>query len=233
MMRLGLSADAAPDATIAELAAACARRGLVALELVGMPEPAESIGSQIHDAGGRAVHLCGVVVDAAGDPRRDADLSRIVRAPVIVRNAGNLHAGVRRAHAIRALGGSALLLVHGPAAEWLPAVADQSTAIAWTVDESCPDPDGDAQRILDRIGRIDYIRLAGSGPESVMHEGRGIGPLMRRLALARFDGPLVLTPGSRRYRVAWSIWLGRRGGWGCGSAGREHLPDRTLTTVQA
>ena len=38
---------------------------------------------------------------------------------------------------------------------------------------------------------------------------------------------LILAPSSTRYRVAWETWLGRRGGWGCGSSG-----ERSLTALQ-
>lgn len=66
-----------------------------------------------------------------------------------------------------------------------------------------------------------HIRLLGAGPESAMHEGRGVGDLMARLALSGFGGMVILAPSSPRFHVAWAIWLGRRRGWGCGSRASE------------
>jgi hypothetical protein len=78
-----------------------------------------------------------------------------------------------------------------------------------------------------------YIRFIGGGPEAALQEGRGIGTLMGRLALAGYNGAVILAPSATRYRVAWESWLGRRGGWGCGSksaaAELVHLPVRTAT----
>jgi hypothetical protein len=73
-------------------------------------------------------------------------------------------------------------------------------------------------RLLDLFGRrLSHIRLLGGGPEAALHEGGGIGEVMGRLALSGYAGTMVLAPSSDRYRVAWQTWLGRRGGWGCGS----------------
>ena len=42
-----------------------------------------------------------------------------------------------------------------------------------------------------------------------MHEGRGVGELMARLALSGFGGMVILAPSSPRFHVAWATWLGR------------------------
>jgi hypothetical protein len=52
----------------------------------------------------------------------------------------------------------------------------------------------------------------------------GVGAMMRRLAVEGYAGTLVLAPSTARFRVAWRKWLGRRGGWGCGSSTGEDLP---------
>ena len=46
--------------------------------------------------------------------------------------------------------------------------------------------------------------------------------MMRELALAGYGGSLALAPSDQRYRVVWNAWLGRRGGWGCGSKAGAH-----------
>jgi hypothetical protein len=114
--------------------------------------------------------------------------------------------------------GGTVALVRGPAAGWLDDIDSAGRECAWEIDCNAFDPGDDAAEVLARLGaRLRYIRLIGGGPEAVMQEGRGIGALMSRLALAGYNGALILTPSSPRYRVAWETWLGRRGGWGCGS----------------
>ena len=48
--------------------------------------------------------------------------------------------------------------------------------------------------------------------------------------LARYGGPLVLAPGAPNALAAWRLWLGRGGGWGCGSK-QSGPPLVTLTTL--
>jgi hypothetical protein len=106
----------------------------------------------------------------------------------------------------------------------------RATPLAWDVDPSRADMTAIALDLLKRAGpRLSHLRLFGGGPEAVGQEGRGIGGLMARLALAGFGGTLALAPTSSTYRVAWSVWLGRRGGWGCGSAAQ----DRTLVSLES
>ena len=45
-----------------------------------------------------------------------------------------------------------------------------------------------------------------------------------------FDGPLVLSPSDAAYHYAWSAWLGRAGGWGCGSKSGETTIHSLQTT---
>src|SRR5690606_15891059 len=90
--------------------------------------------------------------------------------------------------------------------------------LGWEVDPGAEDVTGRITTVLRAAGpHLRHIRLLGGGPEAVQHEGRGIGALMARLALSGYDGPLALAPSTARYRTAWSAWLGRGGGWGCGS----------------
>src|SRR5690606_2264793 len=120
--------------------------------------------------------------------------------------------------------GGRLLLLHGtdPAvAERLRRVAEAfpggAVGLAWEVDPAAADP-ARVPGVLAAAGPpLEYVRLRGGGHESAAQPGMGVGALMARLALARYAGPLVLTPTTPAYRHAWRSWLGRSGGTGCGS----------------
>src|SRR5690606_6031469 len=131
-------------------------------------------------------------------------------------------------------GGRALVLASGQPGDWHAAVHAAGLDYGWEIDSACGDVSAHADLVLKRQEpALRYIRFIGGGPETSMQEGRGIGTLMGRLALAGYDGPLVLAPSATRYRVAWETSLGRRGGWGCGSKAAApdlvHLPVRTAT----
>lgn len=105
---------------------------------------------------------------------------------------------------------------------WVEAAPAGSMGLAWDV------APGDGALAVPEAplavgdGHIRHIRLYGGGPESMGQEGLGVGGLMGALALSGFTGALALAPSDRRYRYAWGAWLGRKGGWGCGSkAGSE------------
>lgn len=232
-MQLGLSSAAAPDATFDELVGACARRGMSALELrrsdaafawVHAAQPPAS-ASPSHVAAERARHagvaVAGVLIESLSEacdahPRELAALSSDVGAPIII--AGPAAAAERAAcaAAIVRSGGDACVLVSGDAAA-LDGVPDDAP-VAWQVDDTCTNVAVMLERLQSRPGALRLVRLAGGGPESTLQEGRGIGAIMGRLALAGWSGHVILAPSSTRYRVIWSAWLGRRGGWGCGSA---------------
>lgn len=224
-MRLGISSEAAHGAPVDELVAACERRGLAALELVlGASIGPDDVLEAAKIAADVSVHISGIVADACPDTRALAALSRLANAPIIVRGDGDLHARIACTSGIVLEGGSALVFVSGPPACWLNVVTSAEVEFAWHVDETCLEPAAAAEGIL-RARPIPFVRLAGGGPETSTQNERGIGDLMRVLALAGYDGPVIMTPTSQRYRVVWSAWLGRRGGWGCGSrsdsSGRE------------
>jgi hypothetical protein len=229
-MRLGLSREAALEAPLDELIDACVRRGLSDLELALDPRAdSDDVLEQVHAVRLAGLRVSGLVTDATFYAHELSLLSRVTHVPVIVRAPDDVRERVTFARSIAAHGGSALLLARGPAESWLDHVAASRVPFVWQVDHTCPDPVGDAARIQRAGLDIGYVRLVGGGPEAAMQEGRGIGPLMGTLALSGFAGALILTPSSQRYRVAWAAWLGRRGGWGCGSkADRE----RELVALQ-
>jgi hypothetical protein len=93
-----------------------------------------------------------------------------------------------------------------------------SLPLAWDADPRLGPPGRFAEALLRRTaGALRHICLPGGGPETSLQDGMGVGDLMRRLALAGYEGTLVLTPSTTRYRLAWRSWLAHRGGGGCGS----------------
>lgn len=194
-MRLGLSSAAAPDAPLADLLEACARRGIAALELregdahgVRPGDPAGAAAAAA-EAGAAGVAISGYRLDPSPQTAHAeaalAELAAALGAPLIVGEAVRL---------------------------------DGAVGVAWDADPLAGDVAAQGAALLERVGgRLHTIRLVGGGPETALNEGRGIGALMTQLALAGWAGTLVLAPSGRGYRVAWEQWLGRRGGTGCGS----------------
>lgn len=219
-MRLTLSSTAAPDATLSDLVDACRRKGLDGLELVQgeghgvMPAAASRSAPDIAPNAG--VVLTGFRLADAGELPAALDGARGAPTPLLVpvETATEL-AGVLQV-AERGGGGGRLVVSSADIEVLAQAVlADQRVGVAWDFVPGAGDPD-DVETLLDRAGRrLRHVRLFGGGPETASQGGTGVGKLMARLARAAYAGALVITPSSPRYRVAWSTWLGRRGGWGC------------------
>lgn len=241
-MRLALSSAAAPDASLDDLLEACARRGLSGVELEaghahGLtgtdPETARRARERMSEGG---VDVVGFRMPLSGSPgvRTLAAVGRALEAPLVLAPDGPgadlALETLEHAGALASAGARALVSLEGVSAEtWCVtdllgplATAPADVGVAWEVDpERLDDPSRAswvAHELVERLGRtLRLIRLRGGGPEAARQEGHGVGALMGTLALAGYDGALVLAPTSPRYRVAWSAWLGRRGGWGCGS----------------
>jgi hypothetical protein len=241
LMRLGLSSAAAPNAGLDELLAACTRRGLSTVELRagdahGIADDgdwAAPVASGLAAAAQARVTIAGYQTAAPSNPWQLARLSEALGCPILVPDEGDISSTIARARRISAAGGRALVLARGPALAWHPAITRSGLEYGWEVDAGCGDVAADAEMVLQAEPALRYIRFIGGGPEATLQEGRGIGTLMGRLALAGYDGAVILAPSSPRYRVAWESWLGRRGGWGCGSRTADaelvHLPVRTAT----
>ena len=232
-MRLGISSAVAPDASLNALVQACRHRGLTTLEL--RSEDAHGVDphrtatedqeAPTATARQRRVEIVGLRTD--GDAHGLQPLARELDVPVILAGPAPLANRIARARALEAEGVRSLVEVRGDSSHWLRAVAEAGVAVAWTIDGSTPDPGAHLDEMRTAGVSPRYLRMAGGGgPESAMGEGRGIGAVMARLALDRFTGPVILSPGSSRYRVAWSTWLGRRGGWGCGGSARSSGPTQ-------
>jgi hypothetical protein len=232
LMRLGLGSGADPNATAAELAEACARRGLSVMEVSAADAAAFTSLAEFSSADlGRGVTLVGILSGKAATDEATATAQRL-GVPLIMDRGGDNAAAVAAAIVGGVANVSVMPLMQGRAWDWLQ-LLPASMPFAWQVDESVSDPAGDAARLLRHGSGPALIRLVGGGPETALQDGRGVGALMRVLALAGYAGPLVVTPSSRRYRVAWAGWLGRRGGWGCGSsADAKGTASLTLTGVE-
>jgi hypothetical protein len=234
-MRLGLSSEAAPDASIGEIAAACVRRGLGAVELV--EGHAHGVSVRSNDAAiaaaARTLGDAGIedrvfrpAPHASPDWEPLAALAARLGAGVLVPAAWAAESG-RMDAAAAAFGrsGGRLLIAHpSDPAEAAAArmLADRCTpglaSLAWDADPDGPPLVAYAAAVLDAAGpQLSHIRLRGSGPEAAASEGKGIGALIARLTLRSWDGVLLLAPADPARIPVWRIWLGRGTGWGCGS----------------
>ena len=225
-MRLGLSSAAAPDASLDELLEICVRRGLSALELRegdghGVTGDPYGIGGAEAQERARAsdVEITGLRSTIAGDDLGLARVAAAAGAPVLVAGGCCVSSRTDRAVGLSSVGAGIAVTIQGdPAPDDMELAGSCGCQVAWDVDVASGDVGAAAERILTTLGsRLRHVRILGGGPEVTMHEGRGVGELMGRLALAGYTGSVILAPSSARYRVAWQNWLGRRGGWGCGS----------------
>jgi hypothetical protein len=239
-MPLGLSSAAAPDAMLEDLFEAAARRGLGALELregdahgVGAEWGTSSIGRARQWAASAGVTICGFLALGPGHDLSLARLSNALGAPVLLGGPGGLAGRLARASAIQAIGAVAAVVLRGDsAAEDAERAAAAGLMLAWEADPRMRALGDIAESLLERYpGRLRHVRLLGGGPEAAAQEGRGLGGLMRKLALAGYDGTLVLAPSAPRHLALWRNWLGRGGGWGCGSrTGQASSVHRSAVT---
>lgn len=223
-MRLALSSAAAPDATLSELAAAARRRGLRALELeqghghgllqqdgsafvaarAALREQGVEVAAiRLHDLAGCELHGLRAAALGAALLLPAAAALAAPGALVALRAAG-VDAVLAFPDAATLLAADARLIRGGcgVSCDVLPARDNLLTA---------------APALVKRWGvSLRHLRLHGGGPEAVSQAGLGVDVLMRELALGSFHGSLALAPSAHRFRVVWSAWLGRRGGWGCG-----------------
>lgn len=243
-MRLGVSSAAAPDLSLAALVEAATRRGILELELVlgdghgvaaGAADPAPEAEMRMHPGAGVRITALSLPDSDGTDPLPSLELAARLGVPLLA-SAGDARPGdVDRLLELRVSTGAALLLMHGTdpthvrrLRKAVDRLGDGRVGLAWEVDPGGDDA-GAMPAVLEAAGdALRYVRLRGGGPEAEAQSGLGVGALMARLALARYAGPLVLTPSSPRFHVAWSAWLGRRGGWGCGSRNS----DPSLVTLR-
>jgi len=223
-MRLGLCSGAARDASFPDLLRAAARRGLSTLELREADDHGIDVESPLtaaaaaEGASASGVLITGYRAGESSDLRPLARIGELLGAPILIGGRADVEARISCALGVVDEGASAAVVVRGR--EVLAdarAVCEEDIELAWDVDPASTAPGGTVAELLDQAGpRLRHIRLHGAGPEAVLDEGKGIGEMTGRLALAGYDGTVILTPSSSRYRIVWEAWLGRRGGWGCG-----------------
>ena len=230
-MRLALSSAAAADASPQALVAACVRRGLSGIELVHEPESgrglAETAVELAAEASAADIALVGIhhPSPARDELRRLARIAAAVDAPIVVPLPAFDHTLLPVAAEAFSDAGARLLLAYGGNPELAGTIARlldplperEAIALAWEIRPGRDDPRFNHYVLSQAGDQLAYVRLFGGGPEAHAQTGAGIGSMMGSLALARYSGPLVIAPSSPSYQYAWSAWLGRAGGWGCGS----------------
>jgi hypothetical protein len=231
-VRLTLSSSAAPESTLGDLLETCQRRGFAGLELdvpsgqSGTEGAVESVRRRAEGAGVRITALRMDLAGATEETSLGAALS--LGAPVVVPLVAEVEA---RALAERyAAAGARLAFIvrtNPDAARIVRRIADavgpDSIGLGWDIRPERDESSAIPEMLAAAGSRLQYVRLYGGGPETETQTGLGVGALIARLAIARFQGPLVLTPSDDRYHRAWSSWLGRRSGWGCGKTADPDL----------
>lgn len=243
-MRLAVSTAAAPSLPLAELLAGCRGRGVEMVELlldraapVDDARECEALAARVREVFAESGVAVVALAPAEGSEIAGAlRLARALEVPAVVGSGcASASGGSAFDHSREMLlrehlaGGGTVLLLHGTdpvAAAAAGAAAERLGAgvgLAWEVDPPEDDPSL-IPVVLEAAGEaLRYVRLRGGGPEAAAQTGLGVGTLMGRLALARYSGPLVLTPSTPSYHRAWLTWLTRSGGWGCGS--KQSDPD--------
>lgn len=232
-MLLGISSEAAPDATLAELFAGCDRRGLSGIEAVAGHAhriEAEPEGAQLALAGQNPAVLAYRVHSwKEALSSESAGLSARIAAPVVVSGLPPEPEALDLAETLYSFAGGELLIALPPEAGRIEPLRQELdrreggiVGIALEVRPAQEDLSR-IREVLQLAGRhLKSIRLHGGGPEAGLQTGMGIGPLLGALTLSRYAHPLLLRPSDPRNRRAWAKWLGREGAWGCGS--RTPLP---------
>lgn len=222
-MKLALSSEALPGSTPAELARACASRGLAGVELVLDVVPT---AAQVEAWRAGAVPVVALHVETLA----------LASAPELAAIAGKLEVPVAAppgvvgeteaaelARAYAAAGATLLLGVRTRAedvrsvAGLVERVGAGSLGLVWDVR-----PFDDDLGLADIVWRegtphILYIRLRGGGPEQREQDGRGLGGLFVHLALAGYPGVVAMAPSEPARVDAWREWARTSSSSGCGS----------------
>lgn len=224
-MRLGLCSGALPDATLHELLEAATRRGISALELragdghrIDPARPFEA-AAEVDCAYVPGVEIVAFRTSELVKPQRLARLGELLSVPILIDGPTELDIRLQRGCCVHDHGTSAALVVRGPGAlEEARVARDRGLDVAWDAGLEGGSPGRTLAALLEEVRpQLRHIRLHGGGPEAALQEGQGVGEMIGKLAIAGYDGTVILTPTSARYRAAWQGWLERRGGWGCGA----------------
>jgi len=237
-MRTGLSSAVAPGASLPALIDGATRHGLTTLELrAGDRHGVSSLLASDPDAiaaimaTAREAH---VAISGYRDLGHDdcdalAILARTLGTSILVAMDAPLDERLARADRLRLAGATVAVVVRGEhAAVEAQLVSRRGHAVAWDATPVEGGLGAQAAAVIEASGGLlGHVGVAGGGPESALHEGRGIGELMARLALSRYAGTVILAPSDPSYHLLWERWLARPHGWGCGS----HASDATLVTL--
>ncbi|MCC6350690.1 MAG: hypothetical protein IT347_13980 [Candidatus Eisenbacteria bacterium] len=228
-MRLGLCSAVAPGAGLEELLMAVRRRGLSGLELRAgdahgvAPEDLAGAATAAGRARREGVEIGGYRVTSPPKDDRLVTLAKLLEAPLLLDASWESQVRLRWGAWAAAEGAAVAFVVRGPEpmVEARRAV-EAGLDLAWDAEPATAPPGTIARVLVAEFGiRLTHVRLHGGGPEAQLQEGLGIGEMTGYLALAGYEGTFVLTPTSERHRAAWQAWLGRGGGWGCGSRTAE------------
>ena len=223
---LSLSAEAAPQLSLAELDAACRTRGLDGEEVVIAPgEDLAAVVARVRSSGARVVALRTAHIDDATAPavaRCAAALDVPVSVPMATLDKECLPSIVPAF--VRA--GGRLLIGHrtdlDEVVELLALVgaigAPAALGLAWELHPASDDLSEASAILLATCERLGAVRLHGGGPEQRDQDGRGVGPVFVELALSGFAGPIILCPSGPEVVPRWDTWLRARGSSGCGHA---------------
>ena len=238
-MQTGVSSAAGPGATLAELLAGATRHSLSVLELragdahgvsASLTSEPGALAEVIDAMRGSPVTISSYRDNGAESTRELGALSRALGATILVDLPSPLAERLSRAEQLRRDGATVAVAVRGAdAAENALEIKRAGHAISWDAAPANEQLGTQAAAVLSASGdALRQVRIAGGGPESSLHEGRGIGALMARLALSGYTGTVIIAPGSPTYHLLWEQWLGKRPGWGCGS----HASDPSLVTLE-
>lgn len=234
-MGLSLTSTAALHLDREARGAACVGRGLDGQELVLTAE--DAVEALALGAGASEAHITALrvqAIDRATAPTL-ALLARHWDVPVSTPANASVTADVSALGRIFAAAGARLHLGHGTnlndVMALLTSIQDagvtDNVGLAWEVQplvESLDDAGAVLFAVREHLG---LVRLYGGGPEQHDQHGRGVGTLLRDLALSRYTGPIVLSPSTREQLPRWHTWLESRKAAGCGSGSdaKELLVD--------
>lgn len=226
LMRTALSSAVAPRASLNDLLAGLARHGLDALELrmgdqhtLDASANASTLTSAKQLITSAGAQVVGFLDELGTDPQSVAGLVHAFDSRLLLGTSLPIDQRLESARKAKDAGIPVAIVVGGTnAAQEAAQVKASGYSVVWEAHPALSSLGDTCQAVMQASGdSLVGVRLCGGGPESQLHEGRGIGTLMAKLALSGYTGFLSITPSDRKYHILWETWLGRRGGWGCGS----------------
>lgn len=234
MTRLALSTAALPGRTPAEVARACAPRGLAGIEIVLDAVPSESTARAWRALDVPVIALRAETGEVGASPEL-ARIAGILEAPVVLapdRVALARIPALARAYASH---GATLLLGHRTrlaevrrAAALVETVGSVALGLAWEIRPLDDDLSRATQLLIAAEPHMLHVRLHGGGPEQRAHDGRGVGEVFVQLALSRYAGAIALAPSCDASPELWARWAAGSSPSGCGSRGGALVAEGRL-----